>query len=367
MTSEVGAKADFSRVRYGQSWEDADVLLAGLDVQPGDTCLSIASAGDNTLALLSRAPGRVVAVDLSFAQLACLALRAAGYRVLGHEELLELIGSRPSQRRLELYARCRGLLEHDVRVFWDDRPRDVAAGIANAGKFEHFFTLFRTRVLPLVHSRERVRRLLRGGTPEEREQFYCDAWNSLRWRLLFRVFFSRYVVGRLGRDPSFFQYVDGSVADRFFARTRHALVALDPAENPYLQWIVTGRHTTALPFALRPENFEAIRANLDRLELRCESLEDYLAAQPDGTFDRYNLSDLFEYLSPENYQRLLRELVRCGRHGGRLAYWNLLVTRRRPAALASRLRPLDELAQRLHLQDKAFFYTAFIVEEIVAC
>jgi S-adenosylmethionine-diacylglycerol 3-amino-3-carboxypropyl transferase len=31
-------------------------LLAGLDVQSGDVCVSIASAGDNALALLARNP-----------------------------------------------------------------------------------------------------------------------------------------------------------------------------------------------------------------------------------------------------------------------------------------------------------------------
>jgi len=33
--------------------------------------------------------------------------------------------------------------------------------------------------------------------------------------------------------------------------------------------------------------------------------------------------------------------------------------------LAHRLRPLTSEAERLHLQDKAFFYSAFVVEEIV--
>src|SRR5436189_3704298 len=97
--SEVAAKADFSGIRYAQCWEDADVLLAGLDVRPGDVCLSIASAGDNALALLTRDPVRVVALDLSPAQLACLELRVSAYRDLSHQELLELIGSRPSERR----------------------------------------------------------------------------------------------------------------------------------------------------------------------------------------------------------------------------------------------------------------------------
>src|SRR6476659_5290227 len=110
MTSEVAAKADFSDVRYAQCWEDADILLEALALRPGAVCLSIASAGDNALALLSRGPARVIALDLSPAQLACLELRVAAYRELSHAELLELLGSTPSSRREDLYLRCRSQL-----------------------------------------------------------------------------------------------------------------------------------------------------------------------------------------------------------------------------------------------------------------
>src|ERR671929_883470 len=88
---EVAETLDGSAIRYGQCWEDADILLAGLDIQPGDACLSIASAGDNTLAMLSRSPQRVIALDLSPAQLACLELRVAAYRALTHPEMLTLL------------------------------------------------------------------------------------------------------------------------------------------------------------------------------------------------------------------------------------------------------------------------------------
>src|SRR5262249_30233930 len=107
VTTEVAGKADFSAIRYAQCWEDADILLAGLGVRPGDVCLSIASAGDNALALLTRSPRRVIALDLNPAQLACVALRVAAYRTLAHPELLELIGSVLSPRREALYLRCR--------------------------------------------------------------------------------------------------------------------------------------------------------------------------------------------------------------------------------------------------------------------
>jgi S-adenosylmethionine-diacylglycerol 3-amino-3-carboxypropyl transferase len=361
MPSEIASHADFSAIRYAQCWEDADVLLEALDVQPGDVCLSIASAGDNSLALLTRQPKRVIAVDLNPSQLACLELRVAAYRCLEHRELLALVGCSPSSRRAAIYARCRKALSDEARKFWDAHPAEIAAGIGSAGKFEHYFALFRHWVLPLAHTQRRVSQLLQGGAA--RREFYDRVWDSWRWRLLFHLFFSRFVMGRLGRDPSFFRYVEGSVAERILARARYALRELDPAGNPYLQWILTGRHTTALPFALRSENFATIRANLDRLEWRCRPLEEML--QP-RTYDRINLSDIFEYMSPTASGELLENLARAGRPGARLVYWNMLAPRHRPEHLADRLRPLPELTERLFRTDKAFFYSALVVEEVIS-
>ncbi|MGV8073459.1 MAG: DUF3419 family protein [Syntrophobacteraceae bacterium] len=365
MPSEAERKSDFSMVRYGQCWEDADILIEGLDVHPGDVCLSIASAGDNSISLLSRSPARVVALDLSPVQLACLELRIAAYRELSHGELLELVGSRPSSRRADLYRRCRPLISSDTRRFWDSHPAEIERGIGGAGKFERYFALFRTRILPLVHSRRTVSALLQHRDREEREAFYAHEWDTWRWRIIFRLFFSRVVMGRIGRDPSFFRYVEGSVAERILARTRHALTVLDPLENPYLQWILTGSHPAALPHVLRPENFDSIRENLDRIEWHCRPVEKFLEREGEKSFDRFNLSDIFEYMSMENYHLLLERLTRAGRPGGRLAYWNMLAPRRRPESMADRLRPLDNLAERLHSEDKAFFYSAFVLEEIV--
>jgi S-adenosylmethionine-diacylglycerol 3-amino-3-carboxypropyl transferase len=42
----------------------------------------------------------------------------------------------------------------------------------------------------------------------------------------------------------------------------------------------------------------------------------------------------------------------------------MLVPRRRPRHLAPRLRPLDDLAHALHRNDRAFFYSAFRLEEV---
>ena len=289
----------------------------------------------------------------------------AAYRLLEYGEVRELLGSLPSHRREQLYRRLRSSVSADARRFWDARVEAITMGIGGAGKFEGYFRLFRSRILPLIHPRARVAQLLLGGTRAARETFFDRAWDTWRWRLIFHTFFSRLVMGRLGRDPSCFRYVEGDVASRILARTRHALTDLNPADNPYLQWILLGRHATALPCALRPDCFAAIRANLDRLEWHCCSLEDWLAAHDRPAIDRYNLSDIFEYMSAER-------IPACAglpgpAPGGRWQTCLLEPARRtaqtrrprRPAGPYGRARPGSS-----HAKDKAFFYSDFILEEI---
>lgn len=362
--TEAADKADFSQIRYAQVWEDADILIDALNIGPQSSCLSIASAGDNALAMLTRQPKKVYAIDLNPAQLHCLALRVAAFRSLEHPELLQLIGSRPCDNRQTLYQRCRAQLEDADRAFWDAKPDAIAAGIGTAGKFERYFGLFRNRALPWVHSRATIEALLSPKSAEARQQFYDKTWNTWRWRALFKIFFSRFIMGRLGRDPAFFTYVEGSVADRILDRAQYALTELDPAENPYLQWILLGTHGAALPCYLREENFTTIRDNLDRLEWRRTTIEEFAEHLGDEKIDAFNLSDIFEYMSEANMENLLRTLVATSNPGARLAYWNMLAPRTRPASMAVDLEPKTNEAEALFAQDKAFFYSRFIIEAV---
>jgi S-adenosylmethionine-diacylglycerol 3-amino-3-carboxypropyl transferase len=366
--TEVAESTAFSEILYAQCWEDADILLEGLDVGPGDTCLSVASAGDNTLALLTRDPRHVIAVDVSPAQLACLELRVAAYRCLSHEELLEFMGSRASHRREELYRRCRPLLDSDATgEFWDQRAREIALyGLGGLGKFERYFRLFQKFVLPLIHSRSTAQELLASKPRAEREAFYDAHWDTWRWRQLIRLFCSQWVMSRLGRDPAFFTYARGEVSNQVLRRVREATTMLDPSQNPYLRWILTGCHGQVLPLSLRPEHFPRIRANLDRLEWHTCSVEDFakrLRSQG-RRVDKFNLSGIFEYMSEDNFQSALRLLTDVSTPGARLFYWNMMVRRTCPVELADRIRCLNDLAAELHHHDKAFFYSRISLEEV---
>jgi S-adenosylmethionine-diacylglycerol 3-amino-3-carboxypropyl transferase len=366
LASEAAQHADFSGIRYAQCWEDADVVLEALALRPGDRCLSVASGGENSLSLLACGPSAVIAVDISPAQLALVELKRAAIRALDHATAIAFIGLAPCADRMRIFRDIRAALPSRSAEFWDAHPADVVSGVCVRGRFERYLALFRRVVLPLVHSRDENAALLEPRPPEARRRFFEDVWNNRRWRALTRVFFSRTVMGRIGRDPSFFRFVEGDVAASISARVERALTEGEPAANPYLHWIVQGHYGDMLPHAWRAENFDAIRRHIDRLELRQQSAEAALAQAPNDSLDRFNLSDVFEYVSAPSAERMFDDIARCGRAGGRVAYWNMMVPRRRPQRLALRLRALDEESRRLHRRATTFFYGAFRVDELIA-
>jgi S-adenosylmethionine-diacylglycerol 3-amino-3-carboxypropyl transferase len=361
--TDIAKRAAFDMVRYAQVWEDADILVAALRPKPGDTVVSIASAGDNALALLAEGPERVIAVDLNPAQLACLRLRIEAYRQHTHEEYLELMGSRASGRRRHLLDQAAAKLSPEDQKFWAIRKDAVVKyGLGGIGKFEGYFRTFREWVLPFIHNRETIDELLRARDAGERESFYDKYWNIWGWRMMLRVFFSKTVMGRLGRDPSFFDHVKGSTSDHVAALTRKALVEQDPVDNPYLHWILRGSHGSALPRSLREETYETIRDRLDRLEPRLCTVE--TLAEEGVKADAFNLSDIFEYMSADAHETAYGTILAASNPGARIAYWNMMAQRRCPPSMAGRVTSNTDLERKLKPLDKAFFYSDFVIEEV---
>jgi S-adenosylmethionine-diacylglycerol 3-amino-3-carboxypropyl transferase len=288
----------------------------------------------------------------------------AAYRTLDHAGFIELLGSRRSNRRAQLLeAVCRTLDDAD-QAFWAARREDVVRhGLGGIGKFERYFRIFRRWLLPLAQSRSTIDDVFVSKIKGARQRFLDERWNNWRWRLLLRFFFSNLVMGRLGRDKAFFRHVEGSLAEHVARRIRHAAVDLDPSENPYLHWILKGEHGAALPFAWREEHFETIRDRLDRLDLRCGALEAFVATGERA--DGFNLSDIFEYMGEEVFADVYGSILGAANPGARLVYWNMMVPRRAPATHAKRVHTLEEEEAQGKATDKAFFYSDFVVEEVL--
>jgi len=363
MDRSIENRASFESIRYANCWEDADLLCEALKPGESKRCLSIASGGDNSLALLAEG-AEVVAVDLSIAQLSLVELKVAAIRRLDREPLLAFLGIQPAQQRTSTYQGLALDLSDDARAYWNAHPELIENGVIHQGKFEKYFHIFRTRILPLIHRRKTILSLLDEKDEATRVAFYENRWNNLRWRLLFRFFFSRFSMGHLGRDPEFFRYVEGSVAERILARTRYALTTLDPHCNPYMEYILTGNFDRQLPRYLRLDVLPEVKQRLDRLTLVQGTIQKAADLHKGDGFDCFNLSDIFEYLDPPTCWHIYKSLLQSARSGARLAYWNMLVPRSCPVKLADQIIPLTEESRRLFERDQAWFYSAFVLEEV---
>ncbi|MEM8795408.1 MAG: DUF3419 family protein [Pseudomonadota bacterium] len=364
MTSEIAGKAAFDKIRYAQLWEDADVLNGALGDQTDKTLVSICSAGDNALSMLLLDPARVVTVDLSMAQIECLNLRVGAYKTLEHGEFVELMGSRASNRRRALLQNALAECSDETRAFWAALEDEVDAhGAGGCGKFENYFRLFRDRVLPFVHSKKTIADIFVSRPLEERHVFLDTRFNNWRWRIMVKIFFSRFMMGRFGRDQAFFDHVNGSVSDHVQRRIRHAAVDCDPSENPYLHWILYGTHNEHLPTAWREETYDTIRSRLDRLDIRHGSLEAFIGTG--NKADGFNLSDIFEYMSPDVFETVYGSILSAANPGAKLVYWNMMAPRRVPGPHADKVHTLEDVEVAGKAIDKAFFYSDFVVEEVV--
>ncbi len=350
-----------SRLSYAQCWEDWRVLGDALQVGPGDRVLSVASAGCNSLALALRG-AQVVGIDLSAPQLALCELKLAGGS-LPHARFLQLLGLTDGDP-LDAYRELEPRLGAACRAYWRAHQELLADGVLGAGRFERYLGTFTRRVLPLIHTRSRIGQLIDAKPATEQRAWHDRHWSTLRWRGLFRVFFSRWVMARRGRSPEQFAQVQGSVAERILSRCDQVLGGQDLSDNPYVQWILEGAWRSvaiAHPY-LTPQGHAGLLEAAERVRWVHASLEEHLPSCDPGAYTAYNLSNIGEYLPAPVWEALYAQLLRVAAPGARIATWNLFVARSCPTAHGDRIQRHPERSAALLAQDRVPFYGAFVLE-----
>ncbi len=367
LKSEIAQKMTLDQVRYSQVWEDHLLLERGLDIHPDDDVLSICSAGDNVLALLLLEPRSVTAVDMNPAQTALLELKLAAIRVLDHQDFVRLLGVRPGTDRLKIFGRIQNELSPQTREFWLTRHEDIDQGLIDTGRLERYIQTFAQDHLPTFWAPDVLSRFFEQSPLEEQRDFVVKQIGLPDFERCFRWYFGREKMAEQGRDPAQFEHVEeGDVGGYFYQRFCGACTELDLHTNFYIEYFLTGRYRnleTAPPY-LRPQNYHRLKALIDRVHLHTGELEQVLDSKSSGYFSKANLSDIFEYMSPELNEAVFEALGRQLRPGGRIAYWNLLVPRTSSDRLRHLLKPMSDLSEKLHAQDRSWFYRAFHVEQI---
>ena len=353
-------QVELSNLLFGMSWEDPSSDRRALAIKPGSTVTTISSGGCNTLTLLLDNPAKIYAVDINPSQSHLLELKIAAVRHLEYEELLAFLGLAPSENRRLSFERLAGDLSAEALNHWTANADAVQRGVVYAGRYESFIGRF-IRFLGVVQGKKRIENFFRCETLEDQRAYFDTVWNTVQWRLLFKLAFNKRMLAKRGLTADYFKFDDGSssFAESFFRRSRHAMREIPIATNYFMAQYLRGRYCSrdAVPEYMRRENLATVKERLSRIEAITCDAQGWFGKQPESSIDAFSLSNICELMSLRETERLFAEVARTARTGARICFRNLIVPRSVPESLGDRIEFQEELSRELLAQDRSFVYS----------
>jgi S-adenosylmethionine-diacylglycerol 3-amino-3-carboxypropyl transferase len=355
----------FKDILYAQCWEDPEMDRTAFGIKPGDAIFTITSGGCNALAFLIDDPESVTCLDMNRFQNYLLSLKISAFKTLKYNETLEFFGIKPSVNRWEMYKSLRHELSEEEQLYWDSKKKDIDHGIIHCGKYERYMHLLKSLFRVLI-GKKIIYNLFTSDSLKEQQVLFNTKWDNFRWKLFCCIFLSRFFAGMFF-DKAFYKYIDPSFSfDRYYRKAvKRAITELPVKENYFLAYILLGNYLDDnLPSYLKKDNYEIIRKRVDRIKKVTCSCQEYLRSQPVETISKFNFTNIFEWMSPEEFTLLLLETLRVAKQGAVMTYRNHLVTRARPEILKDQIIPDRQLSDDLIKKDRSFIYKAYVIERI---
>ena len=373
----------FSGLVYPQIWEDPDVDMAAMELKPGHRLVTIGSGGCNVLAYLSRSPGRIDVVDLNLHHIALNRLKLAAFRHLPSRadvvRMLAMANVPSNSASFDLFLAPN--LDAGTRAYWQRRRwngrRRVEAfdrNIYRSGLLGRFIAT--GHLIARLHGVD-LTEFARVRSLREQRIFFDTRVAPLFDRPLIRWLTSRKSsLFGLGIPPQQYDELVRTSADRAMApvlRQRLEKLACHfPLRDNYFAWQAFVRRYPdkeegCLPTYLLPENYLAIRDNVDRVAVHHASFTELLAQKPVASVDRYVLLDAQDWMTDEQLNDLWREIGRTAAPGARVIFRTAgeasILEGRVHGAILGRWTYLRERSQELTLRDRSAIYGGLHVYE----
>ncbi|MDO8459796.1 MAG: DUF3419 family protein [Nanoarchaeota archaeon] len=352
-------------INYSLCWEDYDLVLNSLSISERDTILCIASGGENLFSIALKNPKKIIGIDYNEAQIHLVKLKIAAIQTLNFYVFVNFFGFIRCNNRLYLFKKCSSRLDNDSKRFWLDNLDKIGRGIVHCGKLEKYLGVYRAFFLRLFLSSKKINRFLSSKGIDEQRRFYNQELNNLLWRLSFKLFFSQRIMQLLGRQKEFFQYnKKKNISDYFLIKTEKYMKNISVQNNPFIHIILKG--TVPIPLQGHPyldkSNFNKLKKIVGKIILIEDDISDYIKKMKKYTFTKYCLSDIFESVSQDEYEEIIKEIANKSRSGSVICYWNNLVKRNVHTKTNNFIRlDIDPTKNA----DRVFFYSDFIVEKLM--
>lgn len=362
MKSHIQTQLDLEIIRYSMVWEDYQLLFQGLDIQSNDHIFSIGSAGDNVLNLAIKNPQKITVVDFNPLQNALLQLKITAIEQCSYFEFITLLGFSNKIKAIDILTKIIPFLSIDQQNYWNHHQHFFELGLYKIGRLEHYFLQF-VEILKENNLDQLVQKIYEANSLKEQQ----DYWNELKrtdFKKLFQYHYNQENLGKGGRSEIQYQYVKTNSENHFWKQIDYTLSTLWIKDSSYLSFFLLGKiDKNAFPDYLKEENFNELKENVNCIEIYTDSVETFFKNCPNNTFTKGNFSNLFEYLSIEETTNLFELIHEKFSDESKLAYWNLLNVR--TSEKMNGFEYQKELSNKLHKDDKSWFYQDFRIDKIV--
>ncbi|MEQ1753836.1 MAG: DUF3419 family protein [Micropepsaceae bacterium] len=365
---------------YNQIWEDPDVDMAALRLQPNSRIITIASGGCNVVNYLAANPAKVVAVDLNPNHIALTRLKLTALRYLPtYEDFFQFFGYANTKRNRDNFdAYLVDRLDETSRKYWQQsvpiRGRRInmfARDLYRYSLLGRFLGVLQT--VARMHGKQ-LSEMLNAKTPAEQRAIFdrviAPLFDSRLVKALSKMPVSFYA---LGIPPA--QYDELSKASNGdpagLIRQRIEKLACDfPMAQNYFAWQAFGRRydthdREGVPSYLQEKTYNVVRERTDRVETHLASMTDFLAKQTEKSFDGYVLLDAQDWMNEDQITALWEQITRTAASGARVIFRTAgpdsPLERKLPPELIGRWSYLAEDALRFHDQDRSSIYGGFHV------
>lgn len=330
----------FQQIGYSTVWEDETIITEGLQPKTGGCTFSITSGGDFSLNFLAF-NNEVISLDFNPRQSFLLEFKRAAIKALEYDELWQLIGLKGCSKRMQLYAHIKEHLSAEAIHYFNGHEEQLKKGIMVCGKQDKYLHMI-GRAMLLLQGKKLVNELFACEKQEQQRSLYDTKFNALRWKLVSSLIFSRRALDLFFHKDHFrFAQDQQHPASIFRRQTEQVLRDLPLRDNFYFHWAFfkTFADETCCPLWLQKSNFETIKENADRLTIATGEFEQTIFALPDNSIDRFNFSNIFDWIDEPAFKRLFGEVKRVARDGARLCYWTNAVNTKRDIGLLKDIHP----------------------------
>lgn len=344
------------RIRYSLVWEDSRTLYGALAINPTDHVLVVTSAGCNVLNTLLKGPQQVTAIDLNPEQNRLLQLKLHVIQHHEHGVLRGLLGLAGPAAVAGAWQQLATTLPTSERPYWDAFFGSHPAGILTAGRLESYVTNFLLTLAPSLQCK--VQQLMQFDTVAAQAAYFAEELETTDFRQQFIVYFDEANLSK-GRDPHLFRYATESGGEAFYSRLRETLTTELVRDNFFFRFFFCGPE--GLPEAILPpcyqrRNYEPLRRQLGKLTIVTGEAVDYLRSPAGQQITKASLSNIFEYISPVEFQRIASQLFASGERPLRMVYWNLLQDQGAVSPETPLPLPVAPVSEGLSRQEACFYF-----------